>query len=186
MNDNSSRASQLQPLHTPSSPVSLPHHRLIAYAVAVELLAAVRAASLRDAKLRDEALRSAKSACLNTAEGAGRVTRADKARSFAIARAEAGEAAAAVEIASLTGDAAPGARDEVNRLASRLVALLTGLIRRGAPQGPRYLRSPRSRARNRPARARASRAVPASRTPMAAARSTAPATSWTEPSACRK
>jgi len=47
------------------SPVVLPHHRLIAYQVAVELLLAVRRASVRDAKLRDEALRSAKSACLN-------------------------------------------------------------------------------------------------------------------------
>ena len=81
--------------------------------MAIELLAAVRAASLRDARLRDEALRSARSARLNSAEGAGRVTRADKARSFAIARAEAGEAAAAVEIAALTGDAAPGASAEV-------------------------------------------------------------------------
>jgi hypothetical protein len=50
--------------------------------VALELLAAVRAAAVRDAKLRDEALRSAKSACLNTAEGAGRVSRLDKARSW--------------------------------------------------------------------------------------------------------
>src|ERR1700684_780501 len=82
----------------------LPHHKLIAFGVAKELLFAVRAAHLRDAKLRDEALRSAKSACLNIAEGAGRVTRADKARAYAIARAETVEAAAAVEIAALCGD----------------------------------------------------------------------------------
>ncbi len=107
----------------------LPHHRLIAYGAARELLVAVRAAEIRDAKLRDEALRSAKSACLNTAEGAGRVSRPDKARAFAIARAEAGEAAAAVEIAAACGDASPARSAEVNRAASRLVALLTGLIR---------------------------------------------------------
>src|SRR5687768_15140562 len=83
----------------------LPHHRLIAYGAAVDLLLAVKAAKVRDAKLRDEATRAAKSACLNTAEGAGRVTRADKARAFAIARGEAVEAVAAVEIAALTGDA---------------------------------------------------------------------------------
>jgi four helix bundle protein len=112
-----------------SLPVVLPHHRLVAYAVALELLAAVRAAQVRDPKLRDEALRSAKSACLNTAEGAGRVSRPDKARSFAIARAEAGEAAAAVEIAASCGDASPGSSAAVNRVADRLVALLTGLIR---------------------------------------------------------
>jgi four helix bundle protein len=112
-----------------SSQVVLPHHRLVAYTVALELLAAVRSAGVRDAKLRDEALRSAKSACLNTAEGAGRVSRPDKARSFTIARAEACEAAAAVEIAEAAGDAAPGSAARVNAVADRLVALLTGLIR---------------------------------------------------------
>jgi four helix bundle protein len=107
----------------------LPHHRLVAYGVARDLLLAVRAANVRDAKLRDEALRSAKSAALNCAEGAGRVTRPDKARAFAIARAEAVEAAAAVEIAALCGDAPERAAAEVARLADRLVALLTPLAR---------------------------------------------------------
>jgi four helix bundle protein len=111
-----------------SSPV-LPHHKLIAYSVARELLLAVLACRIRDAKLRDEAVRSAKSACLNCAEGAGRVTRADKARAFAVARAETVECAAAVEIAALCGDAPAGAADEVARVADRLVALLTGLVR---------------------------------------------------------
>jgi len=117
MNDNALHAAQ--PL--------LPHHRLIAFEVAKQMLMAVRGAHIRDAKLRDEALRSAKSACLNTAEGAGRVTRADKARAFAIARAEAVEAAAAVEIAALCGDCSQAAANEIARIADRLVALLTGL-----------------------------------------------------------
>jgi len=138
MNDNSFRRSSLIPAATsavsslPSgaaASVSLPHHKLIAYSVALELLSAVRAAQVRDATLRDQALRSAKSACLNTAEGAGRVTRGDKARSFAIARAEAGEAAAAVEIAASCGDASVASSAAVNRIANRLVALLTGLCR---------------------------------------------------------
>jgi len=73
-------------------PPQLPHHRLVAHHVAVELLLVVRAAEIRDAKLRDEALRAAKSAVLNVAEGAGRVTRADKARAFTIARGEGLEA----------------------------------------------------------------------------------------------
>ena len=73
----------------------LPHHKLHAYDVALRLLEAVRSAKIRDCHLRDQAMRTAKSACLNAAEGAGRVSRADKARAFAIARAEAGEAAAA-------------------------------------------------------------------------------------------
>ena len=113
---------------TSSSP-ALPHHKLLAYGIAVELLLAVRRASVRDAKLRDEALRSAKSACLNCAEGAGRVTRGDKARAFAVARAEATEASAAVEIAALCNDASAGSAAEVGRLASRLVAMLTPLVR---------------------------------------------------------
>ena len=108
----------------------LPHHKLIAFEVAKELLVAVREAHVRDATLRDQALRAAKSACLNVSEGAGRVTRADKARVFAIARAEAGEAAAAVEIAMLSGDADAGSLDRVMSSANRLIALLTGLIRR--------------------------------------------------------
>ena len=108
---------------------SLPHHKLLAYQAAVELLLAVKAANIRDAKLRDEAMRSAKSTCLNAAEGAGRVTRADKARAFAIARGEAVEAVAAVEIAALSGDANEQAAARCVVIADRVVALLTGLIR---------------------------------------------------------
>jgi four helix bundle protein len=137
MHDNHlpSSSSALQPqlrsaTGVPASPSPvLPHHRLVAWSVAKSLLLAVLACRIRDAKLRDEAVRSAKSACLNIAEGAGRVTRADKARSFAIARAETVEAAAAVEIAALCGDVAAGAAAEVARVADRLVALLTGLVR---------------------------------------------------------
>jgi four helix bundle protein len=127
----------LRPVHASPRPVDsvssrspvLPHHRLVAWSVATSLLAAVLDCRIRDAKLRDEAVRSAKSACLNVAEGAGRVTKADKGRSFAIARAETVEAAAAVEIAALCGDAPAGAAAEVARVADRLVGLLTGLCR---------------------------------------------------------
>ena len=93
----------------------------------MELLAAVRDARVRDAGLREQAMRSAKSCCLNVAEGAGRVSRADKARVFAIARAEAVEAAAAVEIAALCGEAVDPAKVLV--AADIVVAMLTGLIR---------------------------------------------------------
>ena len=107
----------------------LPHHKLIAYGVAVELLLAVKAADIRDAKLRDEAVRAAKGTCLNCAEGAGRVSRADKARVFAIARGEAVEAVAAVEIAAHAGDTTMQAADRCVTIGHRLVALLTGFIR---------------------------------------------------------
>ena len=107
----------------------LPHHRLHAYGVAVQLLHAVRGARIRDCHLRDQATRAAKSACLNAAEGAGRVTRADKARCFTIARAEACEACAAVEIAVAAGDADAGVLEAVMSHADRFVSMMTGLIR---------------------------------------------------------
>jgi len=107
----------------------LPHHKLIAFGVAKEMLLAVKSANIRDTGLRDQALRAAKSACLNCAEGAGRVTRADKARAYAIARGEAVEAAAAVEIAAACGSATEASVEQVAWLANRLVALLTPLIR---------------------------------------------------------
>src|SRR5215467_14894716 len=67
--------------------------------------------------------------CSSDLEGAGRATRADKARAYTIARAEGGEAAAAVEIAALSGDTTERASEKVARIADRLIALLTGLIR---------------------------------------------------------
>ena len=112
----------------PHAPL-LPHHKLIAYGVAVELLVAVKAANIRDAKLRDEAVRAAKGTCLNCAEGAGRVSRADKARVFAIARGEAVEAVAAVEIAAHAGDTTFEAAAKCVVIGNRVVALLTGRFR---------------------------------------------------------
>jgi len=111
--------------HTPF----LPHHKLRAYGIAMKLLEAVREAKIRDSHLRDRAMRAAKSACLNAAEGAGRVSRADKARAFAIARAEACEASAAVEIAIAAGDADASALDAVLAHADAFVAMTTRLIR---------------------------------------------------------
>ncbi len=114
----------------PKDPRSiLPHHRLVAYQISVDLLLAVKAAKIRDSGLRDQALRAAKSACLNIAEAAGRTSRADKARVFAIARGEVVEAAAAIEIAAHLGDATENTSARCVVLAGRLVALLTGLIR---------------------------------------------------------
>ena len=109
--------------------LSLPHHRLLAYKKALELLAAVRAAQIRDVKLRDEALRAAKGSCLNIAEGAGRVTRADKARAYAIARGECVEAVAATEIAGEAGDANDDAVALVVGVGNELYLMLGGLIR---------------------------------------------------------
>ena len=114
---------------TPHATSRLPHHSLQVFHVARELLLAVRDAQIRDAKLRDEATRAAKGALLNIAEGAARSTRPDKARAYTIARGEAAEAAAAVEIAALLGAASTESEAQVVALASRVVAMLTRLIR---------------------------------------------------------
>jgi len=74
-------------------------------------------------------MRSAKSACLNAAEGAGRVTKADNGRAFTIARGEACEAAAAVEVAVRAGDAETGALAPVLEHADHFIAMMTALIR---------------------------------------------------------
>ncbi|HLV64624.1 MAG TPA: four helix bundle protein [Polyangiaceae bacterium] len=113
----------------PARPLQLPHHRLAAFHVAVELLVALKAAGIRDAKLRDESLRAAKSVCCNIAEAAGRVSRADKGRAFTIARGEALEAFAALEVASVVGDADPADVARCLVITDRLYALLTGLLR---------------------------------------------------------
>src|SRR5947208_13180426 len=109
---------------------SLPHQSLIAYRVACDLLVAVVEARIRDPHLRDQALRAARGACLNIAEANGRVSPADRKRVFAIARGEATEAASAVHVASLSDLCAVEHAERVRKLGGRVVALLTGLIRR--------------------------------------------------------
>ena len=108
---------------------ALPHHKLIAYRVACDLLVAVERAKIRNSGLRSQALRAAQSACLNIAEANGRFSAADRRRVFAIARGEATEAAAAVEVAALSGECAREHAARVQQLAGRTVALLTGLMR---------------------------------------------------------
>src|ERR1700691_839896 len=108
---------------------ALCHHKLRAYGVAVRLLEAVRSADVRDGTLRDHAMRSAKSACLNAAEGAGRVSRRDKAQAFTIASGDAREPPAAVEIALAAGDAKSEALGAVLEHADHFVAMMTALIR---------------------------------------------------------
>jgi len=107
----------------------LPHERLVAYEVALELLRAIAGAKIGDPELKDQALRAAKSICLNVAEAAGRRSPADRARVFSIARGETCEAAAAVQIATIIGECAAATSHQVSALASRLVGLLTGLSR---------------------------------------------------------
>ena len=107
----------------------LPHHKLIAYQVALELVQLVARTRVGEAQLRAQARKSAASAALNTAEGAARQTRADKSRAYAIALAECCECCAAVEIAGALGACAPGQVQAVLALGTRLKNLLSRLVR---------------------------------------------------------
>src|SRR5690242_5072344 len=108
----------------------LPHERLNAYQEARKLLACIREAQISDVRLRDQALRAGTSACLNIAEAVGRTGEADKARVYAIARGEACEAAAALDIALVAGQCLVGPATAGATHARATYALLTGLIRR--------------------------------------------------------
>src|SRR3954463_2018124 len=105
---------------------TLPHENLIAYKVARELVVIVR-----EAKLRDQALRAATSACLNIAEAVGRVSAADKARVYGIARGEGCEAVAAVDVAAAAGWCSAEAARSASAAGLQLYAMLTALSRKG-------------------------------------------------------
>jgi four helix bundle protein len=110
-------------------PNSLPHHRLIAYQLALELVKLVARVRIGDAQLRQQARKSAASAALNAAEGAARQTVADKARAYAIALAECCECCAAVEIAGALGACSPADVRAVLTLGVRLKNVLSRLVR---------------------------------------------------------
>jgi four helix bundle protein len=105
----------------------LPHHRLVAYQVALQFVKRVASVRVGDAQLRQQARKSAASAALNTAEGAARQTGADKARAYAIALAECCEACAAVEVAEALGACSPNDAASVVTLGVRLKNLLSRL-----------------------------------------------------------
>ena len=106
-----------------------PHERLIAYRVARELLIAVQAARISHLGLRDQALRAALSVGLNIAEATQRPGRADQRRVYGIARGEAAETMAAVDLAVAAGFCSAEPARVAIHLADRACALLTGLMR---------------------------------------------------------
>jgi four helix bundle protein len=109
--------------------LTLPHHKLIAYQVAAELLRLVARIRITDAEPRQQARKAAKSAVLNTAVGAARQTLADKSRAYTIALTEGCECCAAVEAAGMLGACAPQDVHDVLVLGVRLKNLLSRLIR---------------------------------------------------------
>jgi four helix bundle protein len=78
-----------------SPDIRLPHEKLLAYQLAIQLLGQAQEMRVVDARLRDQMPRAEKSVCLNIAEAVGRFSDADKKRVYAIARGECCETAAA-------------------------------------------------------------------------------------------
>jgi len=109
------------------------HERLEAYKVAREFLA--HAQEILDhtprgaSRLRDQLADAAESILLNTAEGAGRRSGADKARFFDIARGSAEECAAALDAIAIRRFATPEHVERGRTLLHRAVGLLSGLAR---------------------------------------------------------
>jgi four helix bundle protein len=107
----------------------MPHDKLLAYQVALQLLREVRDLEVTDQRTRDQLLRASKSVCLNISEAVGRFTNADRKRVYAIARGECCEAAAALDVARAARECDPEKARVARNTAGRAYGLLTGLIR---------------------------------------------------------
>jgi len=113
-------------------------HNLTAYSVGLEFLELsvkiINALPQGFADDADQLRRAAKSIVRNIAEGAGRRTRPDKAKHYAIARGEAMECVGSID--ALKVENTITAEDHARGLAllERLAKLLTGLVRN--PGGP--------------------------------------------------
>jgi four helix bundle protein len=112
-----------------TSDARFPHHRLVAYQLALELVKLVGRTRISDAQLRQQARKSAVSCALNAAEGAARQTLADKSRAYGIALCEGCEACAAVEIAGALGACSADEVRAVLELGVRVKNVLSRLVR---------------------------------------------------------
>jgi four helix bundle protein len=113
---------------TPPAPYGFPHHKLLGYQLALELVKLVSRTRIADAHLRQQARKSAASTALNAAEGAARQTIADKSRAYAIALAECCECCAAIEIATALGACTAADEAAVLTLGLRLKNVLSRLV----------------------------------------------------------
>jgi len=108
-------------------------HKLAAYNVGLEFLGlSIKIVSGLPQGFADDAdqlRRAAKSIVRNIAEGAGRRTRADKAKHYAIARGEAMECVGSVEALKVENAITDEAHARALALLERLAGLLTGLVR---------------------------------------------------------
>jgi four helix bundle protein len=108
--------------------------RLHVYQIALEfqVLSATLLPRRGQSALRDQLDRASASILLNTAEGAGRFSRPDKARFYAIARGSATECAAIVDILLARGLAHAADCTRARNLLIRVVQMLSKLIARMA------------------------------------------------------
>ena len=106
-----------------------PFQFLDAYVLARALAARVHSASIRDSELRDQATRAAKSAFLNLSEGLPSDRPAVRLKFFDQADGSLHEVVAAVDLASAIGVVGAGVSAEIHAEASRLRAVLRGLMR---------------------------------------------------------
>ena len=129
----SASASQVRPAAQGPSEfagrVSLPHHKLHAYWLALDLVELVFNLDVRDAKSREQAREAADSCARNVAEAAGRHSAADKSRVFAIARGECCECISSIEIAARKRSCSPADVARVVELGGRPSAVLSPLLK---------------------------------------------------------
>ena len=110
------------------------HQRLDAYRIAFELFRGVEDLAGQfprgHADLRDQLRRAAAATVRNLAEGANRTSPRDKAARFAVALGEVGETDCALEMVEALRLGTPRRVVHLRELASRVAAMLVGLIRR--------------------------------------------------------
>ena len=116
---------------TASLDARFPFQRLDIYLATRELAALVHRLDIRDAELRDQATRAAKSAFLNLCEGLPDDRGPMRRKYFAQADGSLHETAGAVDLAAAIGAVPQHRADEVLALASRVRAMLRGLLRAG-------------------------------------------------------
>jgi len=113
---------------------TFPHERLDVFHVAVELAEVSRGVADRIPRgyrrLADQLQRSGTAPALLIAEGANRRARGDKRQRFSEANGEAGEAAATVTVGLRLGVVSEQDGMAVRRLAARVAAMSTRLVRR--------------------------------------------------------
>ncbi len=110
-------------------PERFPFQNLDVYRAAKELAALVHRLDIRDAELRDQATRASKSAFLNLCEGLPDDRGAMRRKYFAQADGSLHETAGAVDLAAAIGAIPQPRADEVIAVASRVRAMIRGLLR---------------------------------------------------------